>query len=60
MWKFCFKNESFEHLNLVKDKCDLIVLDDNTEDLKRFAIYKNGDLYIISDQVPMWFEKYVK
>ena len=52
--------ESFEHLNLVKDKCDLIVLYDNTEVFNRFAIYKNGDLYIISDQVPMWFEKYVK
>lgn len=52
--------ESFEHLNLVKDKCDLIVLYDNTEVFKRFAIYKNGDLYILSDQIPMWFEKYVK
>lgn len=52
--------ESFEHLNLVKDKCDLIVLYDNTEVFNRFAIYKNGDLCIISDQVPMWFEKYVK
>ena len=51
--------ESFEHLNLVKDKCDLIVLYDNTEVFKRFAIYKNGDLYILSDQIPMWFEKYI-
>ena len=22
--------------------------------------YKNGDLYILSDQIPMWFEKYIK
>ena len=43
-----------------KDKCDLIVLYDNTEVFKRFAIYKNGDLYILSDQIPTWFEKYVK
>lgn len=35
--------ESFEHLNMVKDKCDLVVLYDNTEVFNRFAIYKNGD-----------------
>lgn len=52
--------ESFEHLNMVKDKCDLVVLYDNTEVFNRFAIYKNGDLYVIADQVPMWFEKYIK
>lgn len=22
--------------------------------------YKNGDLHILSDQIPMWFEKYIK
>lgn len=52
--------ESFEHLNRVKDKCDLVVLYDNTEVFNRFAIYKNGDLCMIAGQAPRWFEKYVK
>ena len=52
--------ESFKHLNLVKDKCDLVILYDNTKAFSRFAIYKNGDLYTITENVPMWFEKYVK
>lgn len=52
--------ESFEHLNIIKDKCDLLVLYDNTEAFNRFAIYKNGRLYTITDEVPMWYELYVK
>lgn len=52
--------ESFVHLNMVKDKCDLVVLYDNTEVFNRFAIYKNGDLCMIAGQAPRWFEKYVK
>ena len=52
--------ESFEHLNLVKEMCDLVVLYDNTETFNRFAIYKNGNLYILNDKVQMWFEKYIK
>lgn len=40
--------------------CDLVVLYDNTKAFSRFAIYKNGDLYTITENVPMWFEKYVK
>ena len=52
--------ESFENLNLIKDKCDLVVLYDNTEVFNRFAIYKNGELYTITEQIPMWYEKYVK
>ena len=38
--------ESFEHLNLVKEMCDLVVLYDNTEAFNRFAIYKNGNFGI--------------
>ena len=52
--------ESFEHLNMIKDKCDLVILYDNTEAFTRFAIYKNGDLYTLSSTVPMWFKKYIK
>ena len=39
--------------------CDLVVLYDNTKAFSRFAIYKNGDLYTITENVPMWFEKYI-
>ena len=35
--------ESFARLNMLKDKCDLVVLYDNTESFIRFAIYKNGN-----------------
>ena len=52
--------ESFENLNIVKDKCDLVVLYDNTKSFNRFAIYRNGDIYTITEKVPMWFKKYVK
>lgn len=52
--------ESFEHLKMIKEKCDLIVLYDNTEAFNRFAIYKNGNLYITNDKIPQWFEKYVR
>ncbi|MGN0402077.1 MAG: zeta toxin family protein [Acetatifactor sp.] len=52
--------ESFEQLNRVKEKCDLVVLYDNTEAFKRFAIYQNGSLYGKTESIPMWFEKYVK
>lgn len=52
--------ESFNQLNLVKGMCDLVVLYDNTEAFNRFALYKNGDLYVLNDELPMWFKKYVK
>ena len=52
--------ESFRQLNLVKGMCDLVVLYDNTEAFNRFALYKNGDLYMLNAEAPMWFKKYVK
>ena len=47
--------ESFLHLNMVKDKCDLVVFYDNTTLFHRFAVYQNGNLDILTDQVPLWF-----
>lgn len=52
--------ESFAHLNAIIEKCNLAVLYDNTEVFNRFAIYKHGELYNIADEVPKWFENYVK
>ena len=51
--------ESFRHLNMVKNKCNLVVLYDNTEIFNRFAAYKQGELYIMTEKLPDWFKKYV-
>ncbi len=37
-------------------KCKLVVLYDNTEVFNRFAIYKDGSLVIISEDVPKWYK----
>lgn len=52
--------ESLERLNVIKDKCDLVVLYDNTTAFNRFAVYKNGKLYILAHETPEWFKKYVQ
>lgn len=49
--------ESIKHLNLVKEKCDLIVFYDNTNVFNRFAVIKAGNLYVTSQEVPKWFDK---
>lgn len=51
--------ESFKQLNKIKEKCDLVVMYDNTEIFKRFAVYQNGFMTREADDVPRWFEKYV-
>ena len=51
--------ESFNHLYAIKDKCDLVVLYDNTKEFNRFAVYTNGKFNIVSDEIPLWFNKYV-
>lgn len=48
-------SESFSHLNMIKDKCDLVVFYDNTTLFRLFAVYQNGNLDILTDQVPLWF-----
>ena len=52
--------ESFKHLKQIIGKCDLTILYDNTDVFDRFAIYKDGNLYNITDTVPTWFDKYVR
>ena len=51
--------ESFKQLNMIKEKCDLIVLYDNTDAFNRFAIYQDGILIRESEYVPKWFNSYV-
>ena len=36
--------------------CDLVAVYDNTEDFRRFAIYKDGNLVRLSHNVPKWFD----
>jgi predicted ABC-type ATPase len=48
--------ESLNRLKLVIDKCNLAVLYDNTETFNRFAIYKNGTLINLSDNIPLWYK----
>lgn len=52
--------ESFDRLNMIKSECDLVVLYDNTEAFNRFAIYKKGKLYTITNEVPLWYRKYIE
>ncbi len=52
--------ESFKNLKEIKSKCDSVVLYDNTTVFNRFAVYKENELYMITDNVPNWFQKYVK
>ena len=47
--------ESFIRLKQVMNKCNLLVLYDNTEAFKRFAIYKEGKLITISEETPRWY-----
>ena len=37
--------------------CNLVAVYDNTEDFRRFAIYKDGSLVRLSHKVPGWFTR---
>ena len=52
--------ESFKHLNKILKECDLIIFYDNTEKFRRFAICQNGRIVRISEEIPVWFSKYVE
>lgn len=47
--------ETFKNLEIVIPLCDLTVLYDNTEKIRRFAIYKNGKLLRLSKWLPKWY-----
>jgi len=51
--------ESFEQLKKVMLICDLVVMYDNTDNFRRFAIMRKGKFAAISKNVPDWFNKYV-
>ncbi len=47
--------ESFKNLKKILKECNLAVFYDNTEEFRRFAIYKNGNIVRLSRNVPDWF-----
>jgi predicted ABC-type ATPase len=49
--------ESIKNLVNIIPLCDLVALYDNTEKFRRFAIYKNGNLVLMSNEIPIWYSK---
>ena len=49
--------ETFKQLNFILKECNLIAFYDNTENFRRFAIVKNGDVVRVSHNIPKWFSK---
>ena len=47
--------ESFQNLKEVLDECNLVAFYDNTEEFRRFAIYKNRENVVLSHKVPKWY-----
>lgn len=47
--------ESIENLKLVFSEIDLLMLYDNTDVLKCFATFENGQRIYIAENVPDWF-----
>lgn len=52
--------KSFSQLKKVLEICNLVIMYDNSKVFKRFAIYRNGMLVSIENEIPYWYEKYVK
>lgn len=49
--------ESLRNLRKAIELCDLVSINDNTETMRRFAIYRNGQLCLLSRNVPEWFQR---
>lgn len=47
--------ESMKSLKEVIAYCDLVIMYDNTDKFKRFAIYKNGEIQKIASDTPEWY-----
>lgn len=47
--------ESLKKLKDIIDECNLVVLYDNTDYFNRFAIYSDGRLVKLTNNVPNWF-----
>ncbi|WP_343208488.1 AAA family ATPase [Anaerolentibacter hominis] len=52
--------ESLKNLHEIIELCDLAALYDNTNEFRRFAIYKGGELVIISKELPEWYQKWLE
>jgi len=50
--------ESLKNLHEIIYACDLAALYDNTEEFRRFAIYKSGNIVKLSKNVPDWYRKW--
>lgn len=50
--------ESLNRLREVLDLCEMVVLYDNTEAFRRFAIYKNGEICSVSGTQPEWYKRW--
>lgn len=49
--------KSLKNLRKAIEMCDLVSINDNTETMRRFAIYRNGQLCLLSRNVPEWFRR---
>lgn len=47
--------ESFINLAVIIPQCDLVALYDNTSQFRRFAIIKQGNVAVMSRNVPNWY-----
>lgn len=47
--------ESLRNLKVVIDKCDQVIIYDNTVSFRRFAIYQNGKETLVSGIIPNWY-----
>ncbi|MCR5106283.1 MAG: AAA family ATPase [Eubacterium sp.] len=51
--------QSFSNLKDVIPLTDVAILYDNTENFRRFAIYRRGKLYLLSKNKPKWYENII-
>ena len=52
--------ETFDNLKIVLSECDLTSFYDNTIEFRRFAIYKHGKPIRVSQEIPLWYEKFIE
>lgn len=48
-------NNSFAQLKLIWNEVDMLILYDNSFNLRRFALYKRGVVFRLSSTLPNWF-----
>ena len=48
--------ETFHNLKEILKDCDLAAFYDNTEEFRRFAIFRNGEVVRLSQNLPKWIE----